>query len=124
MAWSFSNDRPIYVQISERIISSILSGEYRMGEKLPSVRDLADIAAVNPNTVQRAMGELEALGLVENQRTTGKFVTEDEEKIALAREKRGEKLVEDFLKKMAALGYDRGSAVSLATEAAEKEEDN
>ncbi len=122
MAWSFTNDRPIYAQISERIVYSILSGEYSMGARLPSVRDLADTAAVNPNTVQRAMGELEALGLVENQRTMGKFVTEDPEVISRAREKRGEKLVEDFLKNMSALGYDRAGALALADGMREKEE--
>lgn len=124
MAWSFTNDRPIYVQISERIISSILSGEYSMGERLPSVRDLADTAAVNPNTVQRAMGELEAMGLVENQRTTGKFVTEDSEKISLAREQRGEKIVREFFKQMADLGFDRENALAAAREASGKEEND
>lgn len=122
MAWSFTNDRPIYVQISERIISSILSGEYSMGERLPSVRELADTAAVNPNTVQRAMGELEAMGLVENQRTTGKFVTEDSEKISLAREQRGEKLVREFFKQMAGLGFDRENALTVARELSGKED--
>lgn len=122
MAWSFTNDRPIYVQISERIISSILSGEYSMGERLPSVRDLADTAAVNPNTVQRAMSELESMGLVENQRTTGKFVTEDSEKISLAREQRGEKIVREFFKQMADLGFDRENALAVAREASEKED--
>ena len=122
MAWTFTNDRPIYVQISERIISSILSGEYSMGERLPSVRELADTAAVNPNTVQRAMGELEAMGLVENQRTTGKFVTEDSEKISLAREQRGEKLVREFFARMADLGFDRDSALAAAEAASGKED--
>lgn len=124
MAWTFNNDRPIYVQISERIISSILSGEYSMGERLPSVRELADIAAVNPNTVQRAMGELETMGLVENQRTTGKFVTEDSEKISLAREQRGEQIVREFFSRMADLGFDRDSALSAAEAASGKEDVN
>lgn len=124
MAWTFNNDRPIYVQISERIISSILSGEYSMGERLPSVRELADIAAVNPNTVQRAMGELETMGLVENQRTTGKFVTEDSEKISLAREQRGEQIVREFFARMADLGFDRDSALSAAEAASGKEDVN
>lgn len=124
MAWTFNNDRPIYVQISERIISSILSGEYSMGERLPSVRELANTAAVNPNTVQRAMGELETMGLVENQRTTGKFVTEDSEKISLAREQRGGKLVREFFARMADLGFDRDSALAAAEAAPGKEDVN
>jgi len=123
LAWSFTNDRPIYAQISERITSAILSGEYAMGERLPSVRELADRAAVNPNTVQRAMGELETMGLVENRRTMGKVVTDDPEKISGARAKRGAKLVDDFLGKMSALGYDPESAVALILEKGKTKEE-
>lgn len=122
MAWSFSNDRPIYMQMSERIVSSILTGEYGMGEKLPSVREFADIAAVNPNTVQRALGDLEAVGLIDNQRTTGKFVTQEEEIIAMAREKRGAALAAEFVKSMAALGYDIKQTLAIVSAASEKED--
>lgn len=122
MAWSFSNDRPIYIQLSDRIVSSILTGEYGMGEKLPSVREFADIAAVNPNTVQRALGDLEAIGLIDNQRTTGKFVTQEEKIIDMAREKRGKALAAEFVRSMAALGYDMKQTLALVSAASEKED--
>ncbi len=95
-----------------------------MGDKLPSVREFAEIAAVNPNTVQRALAELEAVGLIDNQRTTGKFVTQDEERITLAKSNKGEILTIDFLKNMAGLGYTGKQAAEIATELASKEEKN
>ena len=64
MAWNLTSDRPIFIQIVDRISADIISGKYRPGEKLPSVRDLAGEAAVNPNTMQKALGELERTGLV------------------------------------------------------------
>ncbi|MEG1243075.1 MAG: GntR family transcriptional regulator, partial [Oscillospiraceae bacterium] len=65
LAWQFTSDRPIFTQISDQIISGIMNGSYKMGEKLPSVREFALMAEVNPNTVQRALSSLETLGLVE-----------------------------------------------------------
>lgn len=121
MAWQFSSDKPIYLQLSDQIVSGILTGEYAKGTKLPSVREFAEIAAVNPNTVQRALSELEAVGLIENQRTMGKFVTQEEERIQMAKEIRGQALAAEFLKSMAALGYTNAQTLSLLTKAAEKE---
>ncbi len=117
MAWEFSNDRPIYVQVSDQIVSGILTGTYKMGDKLPSVREFAIIAAVNPNTVQRAMSELESVGLIETQRNTGKYVTQEGSVIEMARKKRGELLATEFLKSMAALGYTSEQTISLLEEA-------
>ena len=77
MPWELSNDRPIYLQLMERIQMDIVSGKYHAGDKLPSVRDLAIEAAVNPNTMQKALSELERVGLVYSQRTSGRFITED-----------------------------------------------
>ncbi len=105
MAWQFTGDRPIYIQMAEHITSGILKGEYQMGEKLPSVREFALIASVNPNTVQRALFELENMGLIETQRNTGKFVTLEESKIEMSRNEMGKALVADFIKSMRALGY-------------------
>ena len=75
--WEFSDDRPIYIQIMEQIQLRIVSGTYVTGEKLPSVRELAAEASVNPNTVQKALSELERTGLIFSQRTNGRFITED-----------------------------------------------
>lgn len=122
MAWQFTSDRPIYIQLSDQIISGILTGEYGMGEKLPSVREFAVMASVNPNTVQRALSELEAVGLIDNQRTTGKFVTQEEERLIMAKQKRGEALAVEFLKNMAALGYTGEQILSLISETALKGE--
>ncbi|NLT63988.1 MAG: GntR family transcriptional regulator [Clostridiales bacterium] len=113
LAWQFTSDRPIYIQVSDQIVSDILKGAYKMGEKLPSVREFAVIAAVNPNTVQKALSELESVGLIETQRNTGKFVTQERSVIEMARKKRGELLAVEFLKSMAALGYTCEQTISL-----------
>ena len=70
MPWELDNDRPIYLQLMERIQQDIVSGIYKPGDRLPSVRDLAVEAAVNPNTMQKALSELERSGLVYSQRTS------------------------------------------------------
>ena len=85
MKWQFSNDAPIYSQLIAQIKVGIVSGAFPPGERLPSVRDLATEAGVNPNTMQRALTELERDGLVYSQRTTGRFVTEDQAMIASAK---------------------------------------
>ena len=77
MAWTLDSDRPIFLQIVERIQTDIVSGRYQPGDKLPSVRDLAAEASVNPNTMQKAFAELERTGLVYSRRTSGRFITED-----------------------------------------------
>lgn len=105
MPWNFDPGRPIYSQLLEMIRLQIVSGRYAPGEKLPSVRDLASEAAVNPNTMQRALTELERTGLIYAQRTSGRYVTEDSDMIAsakrtIAREKTG-----IFLQEMKQLGY-------------------
>ncbi len=82
MNWRFETDRPIYKQLKEQILLQIVSGAYPPGAKLPAVRDLAAEVSVNPNTLQKALSDLERDGLVYTQRTSGRFVTEDENMIA------------------------------------------
>ena len=77
MPWNLDSDRPIFLQIIEKIQLDIVSGIYQPGDKLPSVRELAQEASVNPNTMQKALSELERTGLVYSQRTSGRFITED-----------------------------------------------
>lgn len=120
MAWEFSNEKPIYLQVSDQIVSGILTGSYPKGERLPSVREFAVLAAVNPNTVSRALSELESVGLIETQRNTGKFVTQEGEIIEMARKKRGALLAADFLKSMAALGYTKKQTMDLVETAWEE----
>lgn len=79
MEYLFDNERPIYIQLVEQIKIEIISGRLKIGEKIPSVRELAVSAKVNPNTVQKALAELERGGLIYTERTNGKFVTENEE---------------------------------------------
>ena len=113
VTWSFTPDRPIYLQLQERLKLLIVSGQYQPGDKLPAVRDLAIEAAVNPNTVQRALTELERDGLVYTQRTSGRFVTEDGEVVKKAKNELAMELVEAFLEKMAAIGLGAKETAAL-----------
>ena len=120
MAWQFDPDRPIYKQLKERILLKIVSGAYGVGAQLPTVRDLAEEAAVNPNTLQKALQELERDGLVYTQRTSGRFVTEDDALIKRAKTDLAKEQIALFLSKMAAIGYDRQDAVVLIQTTKEK----
>lgn len=113
MTWSFQNDSPIYAQLIKALTVRIVSGLYTVGEKLPSVRDLAAEAGVNPNTMQRALTELEREGLMYSQRTAGRFVTEDESMIETAKKNLAEAQLVCFLTAMNGLGYDIPSIISL-----------
>jgi len=116
MAWSFTPDRPIYLQLQEEIKLSIISGVYPPGDKLPAVRDLALEAAVNPNTVQKALAELEREGLVHAQRTSGRYVTEDKTVIDRMKNELAQDMAESFLDKMAVIGYSAGETMALIKE--------
>lgn len=113
MKWYFSDSAPIYAQLIRQIKVGIVTGSFPPGERLPSVRDLATQAGVNPNTMQRALAELERDGLVYSQRTTGRFVTED--RTMIERTKRGlaECHVKQFLESMNQLGFQREEVISL-----------
>lgn len=113
MTWSFTPDRPIYLQLQETLKLSIVSGLHPPGSKLPAVRDLALEAAVNPNTVQRALTELEREGLVHTQRTSGRFVTEEIAVIENVKSELALELVDVFLEKMAAIGYNAEETAAL-----------
>ena len=105
MPWDLDNNRPIYLQLMERIQQDIITGVYRPGEKLPSVRDLALDAAVNPNTMQKALSELERSGLVYAQRTSGRFITDNADLLRQLKKKMASSYVTDFLEKMTQLGF-------------------
>ena len=113
MKWQFSNDAPIYSQLIDQIQVGIVSGAFPPGERLPSVRDLATEAGVNPNTMQRALAELERDGLVYSQRTAGRFVTEDQAMIASAKRSLAERHIQAFLEAMTHLGYGREEILTL-----------
>lgn len=115
MSWELQSDRPIYTQIIEQIELKISSGVYPLGSKLPSVRDLAQEAAVNPNTMQRALAKLEENGLVYTNRTSGRFVTEDIMMIKQVKNKLAEEHIINFLKKMEELGFNKEDILSTIT---------
>ena len=121
MAWQFNSNRPIYQQIVDEIELRILNGTYEMGMRLPSVRDLAVLAAVNPNTMQRALAELEEMGLVSTQRNTGRTVTTDETAVSRARDIKASLLAETFMMQMQALGLSRKEVLERLAKGEHKE---
>ena len=104
MEWNFKNGLPIYSQIIDIMTMRIASNAYRPGEKLPSVRDLAMDAGVNPNTMQRALAELERRGLVYSERTSGRFVTQDENVLKALHAELSRKYFEEFEGKLRMIG--------------------
>lgn len=123
MGWEFANDLPIYAQLVSRLKQRIVTGEYPPGQKLPSVRELAAQAAVNPNTVQRAFAELESSGLIYTLRTSGKYVTDDTRTIEEAKEQLARAHISAYRAAMRAIGYSDEDAVSLLARAIEKEKE-
>ena len=124
MQWQFSNEMPIYSQLVEQIKIGIVSGMFPPGERLPSVRDLATEAGVNPNTMQRALTELERDGLVYSQRTAGRFVTEDHAVIQAAKRDLAQRHIHAFLAAMLRLGYRREEIISLLEQEHQEEGTN
>ncbi|MDD6643428.1 MAG: GntR family transcriptional regulator [Faecousia sp.] len=113
MPWKLQSDRPIWVQLAEVLTQRIASGQYPAGIRIPSVRDLAADAGVNPNTMQRALTALEERGLVSAQRNTGRFVTEDEVLIAETRKTLAQEELSAFCEKMRQLGFDANELAQL-----------
>ena len=120
MEWVFRNDLPIYSQLVDKIKLGIVSGALAPGERLASVRDLAMEAGVNPNTMQRALQELEREGMVYSQRTAGRFVTEESKMIERCKRDMAQQHLKSFLAAMKELGIDRQGILALLKE--EKEE--
>lgn len=122
MPWNLDNNRPIYLQIVERIQMDIVSGVYHAGDKLPSVRELAAEAAVNPNTMQKALSELEGSGLVYTQRTNGRYITDDASLITAVRRQLAKEQIDIFLNNMQKLGFRTDDALTLAEQIIKEEE--
>ncbi len=113
MPWNLDSDRPIFIQIIEKIQMDIISGLYAPGDKLPSVRELAQKASVNPNTMQKALSELERTGLVYSQRTSGRYITEDTAMIAELKSTLAKDIVTQFLDNMLRLGIPEEEVIPL-----------
>ena len=124
MKWSFESDAPIYAQLIEQIKVAVVTRVFAPGDRLPSVRDLATEAGVNPNTMQRALAQLEAEGLVRSQRTAGRFVTEDQQIIEDAKKELARRHVDAFLAAMARLGMNDEETLALLRQAQGKEKTN
>ena len=121
MEWKFRSDLPIYSQLVEQIKLGIVAGSLLPGERLMSVRDMATEAGVNPNTMQRALQELERDGMVYSQRTAGRFVTENMQVIEREKKKLAEEQIRSFLEAMKKLGYRQEEIPALLKEKEEKE---
>lgn len=121
MDWQFTDDRPIWQQITEQLTLKILKGEYPPGERLPGVRELAAQAGVNPNTMQRAMAQLEADGLAVGSRTAGRTVTRDAAVIEAAAKARAKAAVAKCLRILEELGYSGEKALEFVKEELEHE---
>lgn len=116
MNWSINSERPVYIQLIEQIQAGIISGIYKPGDKLPSVRDFALEASVNPNTMQKALSELERIGLVYTNRTSGRYITSDDSLIKELKLQSAEKEIYDFFEKMSSFGFTPEETINLMKE--------
>jgi DNA-binding transcriptional regulator YhcF (GntR family) len=117
MAWKFDSDKAVYLQVADRLRKWVINGRYGPGEQIPTVRQLALDAAVNPNTIQHAFSELEREGLIESRGTLGRFVTEDSARIAEAGRKEARELVGAFVDEIIELSISEEEANKLIKEA-------
>ena len=116
MQIEFASDMPIYLQLVRLVRQAIASGELQPGSRLSGVRDLAIEYGVNPNTVQRALAELERDGLLYTERTAGRFVTTDAARIAAVRVELAERQIDDFVRQMKSLGYEHSQLFKILEE--------
>lgn len=116
MEWELKSDRPIYTQLLEELKRRIVSGYYKPGEKLLPVRELAQEAKVNPNTMQKALTELERQSLVFAVRTTGRYITEDEELVMNTKREFAASHVKNYVDEMTALGFNREEMIQYIKE--------
>ena len=116
MRFIFDNDRPIYIQLVEQLRLSIVSGEVEVGSRLPSVRELALMAKVNPNTMQKALAELENEKLIYTERTNGKFITNDEKLLKKVRSNLANEKIDCFLSDMRKIGISDVDAIMYLQE--------
>lgn len=105
LPWDLNSDKPVYLQLMERIELNILSGVYHPGDRLPAVRELALEAAVNPNTMQKALQELERSGLIYAERTNGRYITDDIKMIDEMRNSLAKEETKRYFNAMEKLGF-------------------
>lgn len=122
MEYIFNNETPIYLQLVEKLKMQIVSGELKQGQRIPSVRDLALVARVNPNTMQKALTELESQGLVYTERTNGKFVTQNQKLIHQTKKELAKEKVQKYLDDMKNIGITYEQARNYLQELGGKED--
>ncbi|WP_343348910.1 GntR family transcriptional regulator [Terrisporobacter petrolearius] len=113
MSWDIDNNKPVYIQLVEQLKSKIISGEFKSGEKIDSVRSLAEDAQVNPNTMQKALVELEREELVFSKRTSGRFVTDDKEKIKSMKKEVANDEIKNLKINLERLGFTKDEIINL-----------
>jgi len=113
MSWNIDNNKPVYIQLVEQLKSKIISGEFKAGEKIDSVRSLAEDAQVNPNTMQKALVELEREELVFSKRTSGRFVTDDKEKIKSMKKEVANEEIKNLKTNLERLGFTKDEIINL-----------
>lgn len=113
MNFEFDKNTPIYLQIEEQIKINIITNKYKPGDKLPSVREFALILKINPNTINRALLELEEQGFIKTYRTSGKYITEEKEIIELEKQKYKKLLLNDFLKQVKKINMTKQEIIDL-----------
>ena len=121
MEWNITGGRPVYVQLVEQLELALLNGTFPPGSRVPPVRELAAEAGVNPNTMQRALQELESRGLLQAQRTAGRTVPADGQVLQTLRRGRAAALASEFLRQMKALGLGRAQTEELLRQMQEEE---
>ncbi len=122
MEYIFNNETPIYLQLVEKLKMQIVSGELKQGQRIPSVRELALVARVNPNTMQKALTELESQGLVYTERTNGKFVTQNQKLIHQTKKELAKEKVQKYLDDMKNIGITYEQARNYLQELGGKED--
>lgn len=122
--WNFSNDKPVYLQIIDELYLRIASGTYKPGERIPSVRDLAEEARVNPNTMQKALAEVERDGYIISLRTSGKYLTDDINLIEALKNNRAENVIRTFTAEMKKMGISMSEAIEMLQQNCEIEHKN
>lgn len=111
MAKEFQSSKPIYMQIVDKIVIDILQNKQGTGEKLPSVREMAVKMGVNPNTIQRAYGELERMSVVETRRGQGTFVLENHTLLNEIKRSMQEEIIENYVEQMLEIGASKGDMI-------------
>lgn len=116
MRFEFDNNIPIYIQLVEQLKIYIISGKIKSGDRLPSVRELALQTKVNPNTMQKALVELEELSLIYTERTNGKFVTTNQSLIDKYKKEYADELSNKYFSSMESIGFNKPEAVEYLKE--------